>query len=222
MRSKEGGFTLVELLVAMSLLALIMVAMASTLRSMAQTETRIDGKMQQLDQVRTTSNFLKDILGRVDVTSTSTQTGPAIAFQANANSISWVGVMPARYGTGGRYFFRLAIESTQTGDDLVLRYVPWSARVDFPDWGQSDKHTLVSNIQNFVVETDGLPVDIQSTPPDWPRGWHTGWLVKNAAPQRVRLTVEDALGKWQPVVVSMLPTLQSLPGSGGFVIGGAR
>ena len=54
-----------ELLVVLTLLALVMVAMASALRTASQTEERVDVRLQRMDDLRTVSGFLRSILGRV-------------------------------------------------------------------------------------------------------------------------------------------------------------
>lgn len=218
------GFTLIEVLVVMSLLSLIMVAMGSSLRTMVQTETRVDERLQRIDEMRVVNNFLRQILGRIDlikINNSSAAMGPTIQFAASASSISWVGIMPARHGAGGRYFFRLSSEETLAGKALVLRYIPWSMQTDFPEWAQGERRILVRGSTDFKVEAEGLPIDIQATPADWPRAWQLGWSVKDAIPQRLRLTWADQKGTWPPLVVGLIPTFQSQSSVGGFVTGGS-
>lgn len=218
------GFTLIEVLVVMSLLAMIMLAMSSALRTMAQTESRVDEILQRNDQMRVTNGFLRQALGKVDAVKINSPMSPGgrrILFTADASSISWVGIMPARHGAGGRYFFRLAPEEMPSGNALILRYAPWTAQTSFPEWTQSESHILARNISVFKVEADGLPSDIQSIPVGWPRGWQSGWAIADTLPQRLRLTWADARGPWPALVITVLPTLQSQPGSSGFVAGGS-
>ena len=64
-RTQQQGFTLVELLVVMTLLSLVMLAMGSALRTTAQTEERIDQRLQRADEMRVANGFLREILGRL-------------------------------------------------------------------------------------------------------------------------------------------------------------
>ena len=206
----------------MSLLSVVMLAMGSALRSMAQTESRVDDRLQRIDQMRVVNNFLRQTLGRVDVVKGTNNPGDrSILFAATENNVSWLGIMPARYGVGGRYFFRLATEETTQGNALIIRYIPWTLQTVFPDWAQSESKVLVAGITDLKVEAEGLPLEIQTTPADWPRGWQSGWPVKDAPPQRLRLTWADAKGEWPPLVIAIVPTTQSQPSSGGFVAGGS-
>ena len=61
----EAGFTLVEVLIALSLLSLLMLVLTSAMRSLGQTEERIEQRVEVADNYRTAVNFLQDALGRV-------------------------------------------------------------------------------------------------------------------------------------------------------------
>jgi general secretion pathway protein J len=218
------GFTLVEVLVAMSLLAVVMTATLSAMRTMAQTEVRVDERLQRLDQMRVVNGFLRATLGRVESTLRVSEQSPGerhLQFLADATSISWVGIMPARYGAGGRYFFHLSVQDSGSEAALVLRYTPWAAQPEFPDWASSESQILVRNVVNFQVEAEGLPVNLQTVPITWPIGWSAGWGEKTALPQRIRLSWADQVGAWPPLVVAVTPTAQSQSNSGGFTTGGS-
>lgn len=224
MSNSQRGFTLIEMLVVMSLLSLIMMAMGSSLRTLAQTESRVDERLQRIDEMRVVNQFLRQTLGRIEaskVSNAAAAPGAALQFDTSASSIIWVGIMPARHGAGGRYFFRLTPEETAQGSALVLRYTPWVMQTDFPDWTQTASHTLVKDLTAFTVEAEGLAQAIELTPATWPRGWQAGWPIKDALPQRLRLSLADKKGPWPPLVVSLNPTLQSQPSDGGFVAGGS-
>ena len=57
--SLSGGFTLVEMLVALTLMSLVMLGMASAIRTMAQTEERIDVRVDRADEMRVASGFIR-------------------------------------------------------------------------------------------------------------------------------------------------------------------
>lgn len=220
---KNKGFTLLELLVVMSLLALVMVSMGSALRSMAQTETKIDAKLARNDQMRVTAQFLQQALSRVSLgrsTNQATEKASNNQFHAGVDVIDWVGIMPARVGMGGRHFFRLSAEDTAEGRVLVLRFTPWSSDVQ-PIWGQQgDKRVLIENLTHFSVESRGLPTSLESITADWPRDWVKGWPMGNELPQFIRLNLADQQGNWSPIVVQLIPVAQGQSGSGGFTTGG--
>lgn len=225
-RSGLGGFTLVEVLVAVSLLSIIMVALGSAMRTMAQTESRVDQRLQRMDDLRVASGFLQQVLGRIPARTTLAPSGDApaiIPFRANAHSIEWVGIMPARHGLGGRFFFRLQPEDTSAGQSLVLRFAPWDAAAkNFPEWSQTELRTLAGGLTGFEVLAEGRPAGTQPPGPQWPVGWTSGWPVQDQLPQRLRLKITLSSGPWPDLVVPVLALKQGSASSGGFAIGGTR
>ena len=57
-KSGAAGFTLLEVLVVMSLLSLVMLGMGSALRTNAQTGERVDHRLLQANELRTATTFL--------------------------------------------------------------------------------------------------------------------------------------------------------------------
>ena len=214
----SAGFTLIEVLVVMSLLSLVMLAMGSALRTTAQTEERVDQRLQRTDEMRVADGFLRSILGRVAARKVPLPVEPGASqfiFSGQARQITWVGVMPARYGAGGRHHFRLQVQDTRTGSQaLVLQYTPWLDDAVPPDWSQADSHVLVQGVTAFAMQFE----DAQPEPPVWT----PQWTMADRLPQRVLLSLQTGAGDWPAIVVA----LRLLPGSSpdmsrGAVFGGS-
>jgi hypothetical protein len=96
---------------------------------------------------------------------------------------------------GGRFVFRLALESTTGGDKgVVIRYLPWAMQTQFPDWSQAESQVLVNRVTQWSVETEGLPRELSQLNAEWPRGWQETWTAPKAIPQRMRITLADPMG----------------------------
>lgn len=213
----SGGFTLVEILVVISLLSVVMLALGAAFRTFAQTEVRLDRHLNVTDEFRVATGFIRSTLGRVSVR----QPEPALAspdrkivFGSEARSVSWIGVMPARYGAGGLYYFRLAIENIDAENSLVIRYQPCLDSAAFPNWAETESRVLASSITSFEVRYQ----DSRQTP----GAWSTTWAHGDRPPDRVQILVQSAGIDWPEIVVAP----RALPGTGdrssGFVIGGTR
>ena len=145
------GFTLLEVLVVMALLSIIMLAMMSALRSVGQGSDRVQERLQRLDDQRVSVAFLRSVLGRVSGRQVVRPVGTGPLFEGAADHVAWVGVMPARHGFGGRFFFRLGMEPASQGQALVLRFVPWADQSEFPDWSSAAFQTIFANVQSVVL-----------------------------------------------------------------------
>lgn len=217
-RQSAGGFTLVEVLVVMSLLSLIMLAMGSALRTTAQTEERVDQRLLRADEMRTASDFLRAVLGRL---SAQKRPEPLAAgqnpfiFNGQPQELQWIGIMPARYGVGGRHHFRLALEGRAGAQALVLRFAPWVATEPVVDWGRAESYVLVPQASTLTFQYE----DASTEPPVWvPR-----WESPDTLPQHVQVSVGTPAGAWPVLVMALrvLPASDPKAG-GGAVFGGSR
>ena len=213
--ARVGGFTLLELLVVMALLSVVMLALGAALRTIAQSEVRIDRRLTRTDEFRVATAFLRTTLGRVSdrkVVASAEPGASSILFAGNGQAVAWVGIMPARYGAGGRNFFRLGVEAVDGGGALVLRFIPWTDAATFPDWSQAEARVLVTDVTSLSVRyEDAFEV---------PSVWGPEWPFKDRVPQRVELTVQTAAGYWPSLVIAMR-TMPSDMGSGQIVLGGS-
>ena len=215
-RTRAGGFTLLELLVVIVLLSVIMVAMGAAMRAIAQSEERIDQRLLRSDEFRVSTHFIRSILGRVSDTKVAASAEPnanSVMFSGNASAVAWIGVMPARYGVGGRNFFRLSVESVGNSSALVLRFVPWADVSVFPEWSQADARVLVADVSMLSVRYEDTSQGESA--------WVSEWPHKDKIPQRVDLAIQTTAGSWPNLIVAM--RAMSRPyNSGGIVIGGSE
>ncbi len=182
------GFTLVEMLVVLVLLSLIMLAVVSALRSVAQGSDRADARFERLGDERITRDFLRGVLARVSARRVTSPGRSGPLFEGASDHVAWVGVMPARYGAGGRTFFRLAIEPQEEGSALVLRYLPWADQPQFPDWQQAAAQVLVPGAQGLALRYR----DARQS--DEALAWSNAWRPVDDLPSALALVVTGANG----------------------------
>jgi general secretion pathway protein J len=209
------GFTLVEVLVAFTLLSTIMLALGAALRTMAQTEERVDRRLAEVDELRVAAGFLQSTLGRVSPrrAETPSEVGKSLLiFSGEPQAIAWVGVMPARHGAGGRNYFHLAPESVAGASSLVIRFVPWDGKAAFPDWSRADSRVLVPRLT--AVRFEYCEGNAQ------PATCSDRWTLPDKLPARVRINVNDGHGAWPELVIAARPLGGGERGSGNFTIGG--
>jgi general secretion pathway protein J len=213
-RCLMGGFTLVEILVVMTLMSAVMLALGAAMRTIAQTEERVDQRLHRSDEMRVATSFLSSTLGRISARKSQavTQVGTSLfLFSATPAAVMWVGVMPARYGAGGRYFFRLALERQADRSDLVIRFLPFTAADVFPDWGTADSRILVREASRLAFEYAEEDGSRQS--------WLAAWPYPDKLPSRVRISVKTAAVDWPLIVIALRQLPAADNGRGGFSLG---
>lgn len=213
---RSRGFTLVELLVVMVMLSMLMLAMASALRTASQTEARVDARLARMDDLRVTNDFLRSILGRVSLQKTSAVRelgASAYYFIGNPSDMSWVGVMPARYGAAGRYHFRLILSNA---GELTLQYRPWVDATLQPDWAGGESHVLLNGVESLAFQY----ADVMNEPVDW----SSQWTVVDRMPERLLISLRVAGSSWPDLLIAMraLPMTNSSAGGPSFGGGGSQ
>lgn len=209
------GFTLLEVLVVMSLLSLVMLGMGSALRTTAQTGERVDQRLLRADEMRTATSFIYAALGRVSAQKINK---PLVVgespylFSGQPNAVAWIGIMPARYGAGGRYYFKLSLGEVAREQGLILQFMPWTDAPIFPDWTQAEGRVLVPGVTALSLQY----LDVGVVPPQWVPTWSS----TEGLPDRAMLTLQGVDGAW-PVLVVPLRATPSSAGSGGAVFGGS-
>jgi len=216
----DRGFTLVEMLVVMALLSLIALGMGAALRTTAQTGERVDRRLLEADELRVSASFLRAVVGRVYPFRLNTPTAVGVLpyfFEGRSDTLTWVGVMPARHGAGGRYFFRLSLGESEGKTGLVLQFLPWESSMVQPDWARAETRVLVRH-------AIGLRILYASTVVDQPQ-WSAIWESADTFPDRVMISLQTTSGNLPDLVIPVRPTPSGMSGAGsGEAVfgGGAR
>lgn len=218
------GFTLVEVLIALVLLSMLMLVLTSALRGMGQVEERVERRIEDADDFRLANQLLTQTLGRVSarrfaVQDADSPVARAPFFEAGPSSLAWIGVMPARFGLGGRHYLRLALEDGQ----LVLRYAPWTGEPVFSAWGQASALVLAAPASHLAL---GYQEPISGNWADaWPPpGMDPQELPPTLLPVAVSMQLDGPVPAWPPLVMAVVPTYASDAGvsRGGFGGGAPR
>ena len=223
-RRLASGFTLVEMLVAMSLLSLIVLGLAGAMGTMGRTETSIDNRLERMDESRASTDFLRAVLGRISAKRVQglQQQGmlsaapSAFFFEGAGQSMTWVGVMPARYGVGGRYHFRLAMGSYDGAPAVMLSYLPWIDQQTLPDWGGAQTYPLLQHATGLSFQYLDGAID--------PPQWGSDWGAVDRLPQAVQVVMSTESMVLAPVVVQLrvMPAGDPRGGGGGASLGGSN
>ena len=192
------GFTLVEVMVAMAVLSLIMLATISGLRTLGNTQGAIDRMTERVDELRTISSFLRDTLettvvgessSGLSLGGTSSSSSKSTVFELSPTSLTWKSSILFGEGYGGTHLLRVA----QEGDELVLRWQIPAANGVPEKWDDAPSRTMVHRLEEMEVayrrEFDG----------EWLQKWD-----KRGLPALVRTRFKVA-GRYWPDLIFEVP-----------------
>lgn len=192
----SSGFSLVEVVVALSILSLVLLATVTGLRTLANTQVTVERMTERVDEVRTVSSFLRDTMesaavgsGGAGGLSLGSASKEEAYFELTPNALVWKSTILIGERFGGSYLLRLARED----DLLVLRWqeplVPGQQR----EWRKAQVRTLADELQEFEISwREGFRDEWQR---EWRPGDVAGW---------VRLQIRTA-GRYWPELIMQVP-----------------
>jgi len=190
-----SGFTLVEMVLALAVLSLVLLATTTGLRTLANTQGSLERLSERVDEVRTVSSFLRDTLESAAVGSAGAG-GLALGsasreeayFDMTPESLVWKSTILIGENFGGSYLLRVAKED----DLLVLRWQEPDVSGNPGDWSQAQERTLVDDLQEFSVAWRG----------DYQDSWHQDWQAGDQAGW-VRFQIQAADRYWPDLIVQV-------------------
>jgi general secretion pathway protein J len=191
-----AGFTLVELLVALALMALLTAVLFGGLRFGLRAWEVGGGRMEASDRRQQAQELLRGLLAEARPPVAGGALAPA--FEGAPERLAFVAPLPAHRGPGGLYRFTLSVVAGQGGGRLVLAWQPYDgdARAGAP----ADRAVLLERVAALRLDFFG------AAGPAAPRRWQARWAVPDRLPELVRLRLERGAGEpaggWPDLVVA--------------------
>jgi general secretion pathway protein J len=188
------GFTLVEVVVALSILSLIMLAVISALRTFGNTQASLERLTDRVDQMRTVSGFLRDTLQSAVVgTRASSLSFGGIPpessyFNGDSSSLEWKAPILFGEGYGGTFLVRIGREQ----DRLVLRWQELTRDDEDIEWDDTPSRDLLQGVEEFSV----------SYRAEFGQPWQKQWHEQNS-PALVRMGIKAAGRYWPDLILQV-------------------
>jgi len=198
-RHPPAGTTLIELLVALSLLSLMAVLLLGGMR-LGLRVWDAGGDRQVFEQrVERTDAFLRQLLGQsgriasevtnagADESGTVPQPIVRAGFVGEPDRLHFIALLPYQLGSDGKYEFELARHAAAKGGNLVLgwrRSIGPAGEADLPA-----QTVLLGDVRSMRLAYFGhLTNEAQA-------GWHDRWADPTGLPALIRLDLSLALGQ---------------------------
>jgi len=197
--ASSRGFTLVELTIALVLMAAIAALLYGSLALAARSWDGGEAKSQQVADLRTTQTYLRGQLSADYPQRMWKITGFPILFSGERDEIRYAAPLPPRVAEGGVYYFRVAV--VKDGDRSLLvqqRMIPDVNALEIPEFRDADRSVLAEGIAEIKIAYFGRAADAADiVAPTWLDRWDD----KQRLPTLVRIDVKPEKGPAWPTLV---------------------
>ncbi|HEX8009604.1 MAG TPA: prepilin-type N-terminal cleavage/methylation domain-containing protein [Casimicrobiaceae bacterium] len=197
-RRPEQGFTLIELSVALVLLALIGSVLYGSLSLAGDTWNRGEAKVQRVSEMRSSQDFLRRTLASQHPLRFQKVLEKPLYFLGVSDSLAYAAALPGRAG-GGLYYFRVAVAGEGDNSRLMLaRVIPDYAAQALPDFSNAETTVLAEGIGSVRFGYFGRdPGSADSVAPTW----RDRWDDPQRLPDLIRVDVAPVNGPPWPTLV---------------------
>ena len=201
-RHRQFGFTLLELLIAMTLMGLVLGLLYGGLRLGARSWDAGEQRAEQLSEMQAVHDFIRRQLRQSLEVFRNSQLGRVLAFQGESQRLLIVAPMFEHLGRGGLYYIEFDVLQDVDGDVLRMRWYPFQPgdldeREDDIDMQDAEETILLADIAD--VKWAYFGINAVGENPDWFDEWDNP--LQNPTLIRLSLTIREAA--WPDLVVRL-------------------
>lgn len=191
------GFTLLEVMLAMTLLSIMMVLLFSSLRIGAESWDKGESKIAEVNEKAVVYQFFKRHLPSLrPLWDNFSDDEKHFSFQGEHNKLQFVSVFPASAGRKGLQFFEISFDKVDAGLVKVL-LKPFYPPSEGEQW-QVEEVILLENVEEFeLAYFGGESADSDGT-------WVDNWQDKEYLPALIKIRIELADRSYWPEMIFAL------------------
>ena len=180
---RQAGFTLLELLVAMTLMALVAVGLGSGIHLGTRVWERAEAGRAEWSERQTTRLLLQRVLQRLVPQSLSQEaTDATVLFLGDRRTLRFVGPAPAESAPPGLYRMELALAPGDDGLELVFRWQPYAGELLRAPFAVAERRVLLRALDEASLSYFGSREE----------GWLAAWSGRVDLPQLVKFDYRPA------------------------------
>jgi prepilin-type N-terminal cleavage/methylation domain-containing protein len=212
--ARQTGFTLIELIAAITLLALLATILMSSVRGAERSTAAATSVVERTEQYARTQAFLRDHVGGAMPMRWRREVGQPLKFAGKQNSLTYFAPITSQIAEGGVMWWQLAVAksgSVAKGSQLVLRRQPVDPEEKaVPDLSGASVESIVlaDNIDGLSISYFD-PGDDPLTNPD-AGVWVDSWDENARMPSLITIRVTEAGDKRWPDLTVPLKLSQAL------------
>ena len=192
------GFTLLELMIALTLLALLSAVLFGSLRLARRSTDGGDAKVEAAASMRLAQEFLRTNLEAQHPLRMRKIVDSPLLFSGTRNQLRYAAELPPRVAGGGIWFYRLSLGSDDARAPLTLeRIVPDLAADAMPEFANADRSVLADGIAELTLGYFGRDADAATNVAPT---WRDHWDDVQQLPMVIRIDVKPKQGPAWPTL----------------------
>ena len=199
--ARHAGFTLLELTIALTLLALLSVVLAGSLRLAGRSTDGGQAKVDEASAMRLAQEFLRTNLEAQHPLRMRKMLEWPLVFRGTRDELRYAAEIPPRVAGGGIWYFRLAVHGDEPRSPLTLeRVIPDLQADELPEFTAPERSVLADGIAELTLGYFGRGADdavnVEPT-------WRDHWDDPQQLPMMIRIDVRPKAGPaWPTLYVS--------------------
>jgi len=198
-RNRAHGFTLVELTIALVLLALLGAVMFGSLNLAGTSLDRGEEKVDATSGMRLAQAFMRSNLEEQHPLRMRKIAELPLLFAGERDELRYVAPLPARVQGGGMWYYRLAVNANDTRSPLVLeRALPDLNDTKMPEFRDAERSVLAQDIAEMRIGYFGRDKDANdANEPTWRDRWDDAQRL----PLLIRVDIVPKRGAAWPTLI---------------------
>ena len=202
-QAKQPGFTLLEVLLGMSIMSVMMLLLFASLRICVQNWNAGEKKIAEVSQAAIIQNFLQSKLHATVPLDGDFLEEAQFSFQGSQDQIQFVAAMPASAGRLGLQLFKMNLQPSGRGEQgsyLQVEMQPFFPQGEGEEQGVEKPVIILRKIQRLQFAYFGS----DSAAKNSDSSWQNDWLEKESLPKLVSIDIELVNGEvWPQLVVAL-------------------
>lgn len=214
-RRRSGGFTLVEIILVLTLLGLLAAAAFGGIRTITRASQAGEAMIDRNSNLRAAQEFLRRQISQTLATRYAQKdgTGEPIMFEGKHDRMTFVAPMPGYLGHGGAYVQELAFERGRDGTALVLRFAILNGYRHDKKGVHSGKPTpIFEAVERGRFQYRGLNDQGELD------RWQDDWKIAGRLPVLIKVQLDpprDSPEVWPEMVIPLLVDASAGASTGG-------
>jgi len=193
---RQGGFTLLELLISVTLLALMATLITSGLKVASSNWDRAHARIEAAQELRLVEQFIFRELSEARPLRVRLEDGKNSLFQGEPQQVAFTALLPTQQGVGGLYRLALYAEPDPRGERLVLSYRLYRPG-SVPSAQPTRRRVLLGALQQITFDFYGSLESGSGS------GWQPEWHHIQRLPEMVRLRYWSESNEARGIIVPL-------------------